>query len=341
MPVLWTTCTDFPLRTPMPETSIIIVSHNGLRETTAPCLESIFKYGAGCDFEVIVVDNKSSDDTPAYLNNMMKDEPRLKCIFNKSNRGFAGGNNDGLRIASGSYLILLNSDCIVTKDWIEGLTALLTHDPVIGLVGPVSNSVGNEQRIFTTSITPELIIEEGQTWVSNSLGGRFETEMLGFFCVALRRDVLDHVGFLDESFGLGFYEDDDYCMRVRHAGYKLICAEEVFVYHRGGGSFSLMGNGTRKIMKENRRKLKTKHPLHHQRIHPRHLQLRVIEGYLGEVTGYRDASRTLLSPGVQYRISNRIRSIESHMPRGFMKRWAFNRKFERVKDLLRRHGMDV
>ena len=108
----------------MPETSIIIVSHNGLLQNTGPCLESIFRNGARSDFEVIVVDNDSSDETPAYLENMMEREPRLRCVFNKSNRGFAGGNNDGLKIASGSFLILLNSDCIVTKNWIEGLTAL-------------------------------------------------------------------------------------------------------------------------------------------------------------------------------------------------------------------------
>ena len=218
----------------MPETSIIIVTHNGLRETTAPCLESIFTHGGRGDFEVIVVDNDSSDETPAYLRDMAEREPRLRCILNGSNRGFAGGNNDGLKIASGALLVLLNSDCIVTRNWIEGLGAPLSQDPLVGLVGPVSNSVGNEQKIFTSGLTPDEILDEGLIWVSNSRGARFETEMLSFFCVALRRDVLDRVGMLDEAFGLGFYEDDDYCIRARHAGYRLVCAEDVFVYHRGG-----------------------------------------------------------------------------------------------------------
>ncbi len=327
----------------MPETSIIIVTHNGLRETTAPCLESLFANSAGSDFEVIVVDNNSSDETPDYLRAMMGRQPRLRCIFNQSNRGFAGGNNDGLKIASGSFLVLLNSDCIVTENWIEGLTALLAQDPVIGLAGPVSNSVGNEQRIFTRGITPEEIIEEGLAWVSNSRGGRFETGMLSFFCVALRRDVLDRVGALDERFGIGFYEDDDYCMRVRHAGYKLICAEDVFVYHRGGGSFGRIGNETRKIMKENRRKLEAKYSCRLERTHPRQRQLRVIEGYLADVARGRPGfpgrhSRCDLSPGLQYRISNRVREIESQMPRGVFKKWAFNRRFGRLKNLLSRYG---
>ncbi len=330
----------------MTETSIIIVSHNGLRQNTEPCLESIFTKGAGGSFEVIVVDNNSSDETPAYLRAMMEREPRLRCIFNKSNRGFAGGNNDGLKIASGSFLILLNSDCIVTQNWIEGLTALPAQDPMVGLVGPVSNSVGNEQKIFTRGITPEEIIEEGLAWVSNSRGGRFETEMLSFFCVALRRDVVDRVGMLDEDFGLGFYEDDDYCVRARLAGYKLMCAEDVFVYHRGGGSFDRIGYDTRKIMKENRRKLETKYSSRLERAHPRQRQLRVIEGYLGDVTKDRERfaarnSEGNPSPGLQYRISNRVRVIESQLPRGVFKRWAFNRRFERLKVLLSRYGYNL
>ena len=145
--------------------------------------------------------------------------------------------------------------------------------------------------------------------------------MLSFFCVALRRDVLDRVGMLDEDFGFGFYEDDDYCIRVRHAGYKLVCAEDVFVYHRGGGSFDRMGNETRKMMKENRRKLETKYSCRLERPHPRQRQLRVIEGYLGDAAKDRVGTPSRhsgdnLSPSLQYRISNRIEAIESQMPQG-------------------------
>jgi GT2 family glycosyltransferase len=137
---------------------------------------------------------------------------------------------------------------------------------------------------------------------------------------------------LDENFGLGFYEDDDYCIRVRQAGYKLVCAEDVFVYHRGGGSFSRIGTGTRKMMRENRRKLATKYDLRIKRSHPRELQLKVVEGYLEKV---RDGG---LIPQLQYRISNRIRAIESQLPRGIFKRWAFNRRLGKLKRLLAGYG---
>ncbi|MFZ2448664.1 MAG: glycosyltransferase family 2 protein [Syntrophobacteraceae bacterium] len=316
----------------MARTSIIIVSYNSLRETTAPCLESIFAHGPEEDFEVIVVDNNSSDGTVAWLSELMEREPRLKCVFNDRNRGFAGGNNDGIRIASGEYLVLLNSDCLVSGDWIGGLTQPLERDAGIGMTGPVSNSVGNEQKIFTSGATPEEIMNEGLAWTQRSRGESFDTEMLIFFCVALRRDVVEKVGPLDENFGVGFYEDDDYCIRVRQAGYRLVCVEDVFVYHRGGGSFDGAGVATRKLMRENREKLARKHASAHKRPHPRHLHLGVIEGYLDHAGGAE------LSPDARYRIANRLRVVKSLMPRGWIKRFMFRRLLGKLERRLKEIG---
>lgn len=318
----------------MARTSIIIVAYNSLSETTAPCLESIFGAGAGKDFEVIVVDNNSSDGTVAWLKELMGREPRLKCIFNRQNRGFAGGNNDGMQAAAGEFLILLNSDCIVSGDWIKGLTGPLERDKRIGAAGPVSNMVGNEQKIFTSGSTVEEIMREGLSWTSRGRGGFFETERLVFFCVALRRAVVDKVGLLDEDFGMGFYEDDDYCIRLRSAGYRLVCVEDVFVYHRGGGSFDGSGIETRKIMRENRRKLEKKHGMAFNRTHPRNLHLKVIEGYLESAS----ESGSALSADLTYKIANRLAMVESLLPRGWIKSLLFRRKLEKLKEKLRDRG---
>lgn len=318
----------------MPETSIIIVTYNGLHDTTAPCLDSIFLNSGESDYEVIVVDNNSSDGTRDYLADLSGREPRLKFIANNTNRGFAGGNNDGIRASSGRFLVLLNSDCLVTPGWIEGLIEPLSRALDIGMVGPVSNSVGNEQKIFTSGRDPEEIIREGLAWVANSRGSLFVTDLLGFFCVAMRRDVLDKVGMLDEDFGLGFYEDDDYCIRVKRAGYRLVCLEDVFVYHRGGGSFSKAGHDTRKLMKENRARLERKHGIRLPWDHPRLRQLRVIEGYC-------DGNGAGGGAGTQYRISNRLAVIASQMPRGLFKRIAFCRRLRACKRRLRRAGFGI
>src|SRR3990172_8290496 len=126
---------------PMPETSIILVTYNNLYETTIPCLDSIFQHTGNEDYEVIVVDNNSSDGTSIYLTERARREPRLRCVLNTVNRGFAGGNNDGIRAASGSILVLLNNDTQVSEGWLAGLRASLQEDDSIGLVGPGSNAV--------------------------------------------------------------------------------------------------------------------------------------------------------------------------------------------------------
>jgi len=239
----------------MPETSIILVTYNNLYEATVPCLDSIFRHTGNEDYEVIVVDNNSSDGSPGYLTELAGREPRLRCVLNTVNRGFAGGNNDGIRAASGTILVLLNNDTQVSEGWLAGLRASLREDGTIGLVGPVSNAVGNEQKIFTSGVTPADILSEGAAWVRHSRGDAFETERLGFFCVALRRETADTVGLLDEAFDLGFYEDDDYCLRVRKAGYRLVCREDVFVYHRGSSSFGKVPGITRELLTKNRRLL--------------------------------------------------------------------------------------
>jgi GT2 family glycosyltransferase len=308
----------------MPETSIILVTFNNLYEATVPCLDSIFRLTGEEDYEVIVVDNNSSDGTPAYLSERSRTDPRLRCVLNSVNRGFAGGNNDGIRAASGRVLVLLNNDTRVSEGWLAGLRTSLLEDRSIGLVGPVSNAVGNEQRIFTGGITPTEIIAEGAAWVRHSRGDIFETERLGFFCVALRRETADVVGLLDEAFDLGFYEDDDYCLRVRKAGYRLVCREDIFVYHRGSSSFGKAPRKTRELLKKNRRLLERKHGMRYSPRHPRDRQLDVVESYLTE----REHARSPESR--RFKIGNRMRIIKELMPRGFLKRWRFERRLRQV-----------
>jgi GT2 family glycosyltransferase len=317
----------------MSKVSIIIVTYNGLNETTAPCLESIFRETTRDDFEVIVVDNNSSDNTAGYLAELGKREPKLKYILNTSNRGFAGGNNDGIKIASGDYIVLLNNDTLVTGNWLEGLLKPFSVDPTIGMVGPVSNFVVNEQQIFTTGSTPEDIIAEGRCWTEKSRGKMFDTEKLVFFCVALRKDVLEKVGTLDEGFGLGYFEDDDYCIRVKNAGYRMICTEEVFVYHKGGASFDKAGEIS-SLVKQNQKRLRMKHPHRSEGSRGRapYQQIRVIERYIDE------AFKVGLNPDLQYRICNRMNLIESYNTRRLIKRLRVNWLVRRLKSRLEKSG---
>jgi GT2 family glycosyltransferase len=308
----------------MPDTSIIVVTYNNLHGATVPCLDSIFRHTGNEDYEVIVVDNNSTDGTPTYLTERARQEPRLRCVLNTANRGFAGGNNDGIRAATGSVLVLLNNDTQVSEGWLAGLHTSLQGDRSIGLVGPVSNAVGNEQKIFTSGVTPAEILAEGAAWVRHSRGDTFETERLGFFCVALRRETADIVGLLDEAFDLGFYEDDDYCLRMLTAGYRLICREDIFVYHRGSSSFGKAPGKTRELMKKNRRLLERKIGMRYSPRHPRDRQLDLVESYLRE----RKHSRS--PDDMRFKMENRIRIIHELMPHGFLKRWRFERRMRQV-----------
>ncbi len=314
----------------MSRASIIVVSHNGFHETTAPCLASLFGATADPDFEVIVVDNASTDGTPGYLADAAGREARLRPVLNDSNRGFAGGNNDGIRAATGDVLVLLNSDTLVTAGWLERISAYLEENPAAGLVGPVSNSVGNEQKIFTRGSRPAEILAEAEAWTSRSRGDAFETDRLGFFCVAARRSVLDEIGPLDESFGPGYFEDDDYCIRARKAGYRLVCLEDVFVYHRGSGTFGKGPAATKELMRRNRALIEAKTGAAYRPRHPRDRQLDLAESYLARIAAGGDASR------LGYKAANRLDAAREIAPRGLVKRIRFRRRVRGILDGLER-----
>ena len=107
----------------------------------------------------------------------------------------------------------------------------------MGLLGPVSNTVGNEQVIYLPAGDPQAVIQAGCQYASRQESSWFYTSLLGFFCVMIRKQVFQKIGLLDENFGLGFFEDDDFCVRASSQGFKLACLEGVFIYHRAALAF--------------------------------------------------------------------------------------------------------
>ncbi len=241
-----------------PKASIIIVTYNNLALTKL-CLASVFRNTEYANFEVIVVDNRSGDGTPEFLKTLTGRFGNLKVILNDENFGFAKANNQGIAQAEGEYFVLLNNDAIVPPGW---LTRLLLHlrDSQIGLVGPVTNSIGNEARItvpYQTCTEMEAFARQ-HTWRNHQLAA--DIHVLAMYCVALRREVFALIGTLDEQFGIGMFEDDDYSVRVRQAGLRVLCATDVFVHHFGQAAFGkLIRSGAYDaIFNENRRLYETK-----------------------------------------------------------------------------------
>jgi GT2 family glycosyltransferase len=217
--------------------SIIILCHNAFEEATRPCIESVITNTNIDNNELILVDNASTDDTAVYLESLANKNSNIFVIINEFNKGYAGGNNDGLKIAKGQYIVLLNNDTLVSNGWLDSLLKIFEEQPRIGLVGPVTNSAGNEQQINIKGLNESNFERISGSYTRRQKGQWFITERLGFFCVAMRRRVFEKVGYLDERFGIGMFEDDDYSARVKSNGFFLAIVEYCFVYHKGSISF--------------------------------------------------------------------------------------------------------
>lgn len=240
--------------------SIIVLCYNSLEETTRPCLESVVKNTPADKYELIVVDNASSDGTPEYLQEFARLHANVQLQLNNVNKGYAGGNNDGIALANGEYIILLNNDTLVPAGWLDKLLHLFQNHPKIGLVGPVTNSAGNEQRIELDRLNEKNFEAISGEYIKRQAGVWFETEKLGFFCVAIRRSVIEKIGVLDEKFGIGMFEDDDYCIRAKKAGFTLAVAEDCFVFHKGSVSFGKLAvENYRQLFEKNRQYFYEKH----------------------------------------------------------------------------------
>ncbi|MFC1922219.1 glycosyltransferase [Chloroflexota bacterium] len=237
--------------------SIIILTRNGL-EYTRQCLESIFTKTIYPGYEIVVVDNASQDGTVEFLEETSSNRSNFHILFNKQNEGFARSNNQGARAATGEYLVFLNNDTVVTQGWLTRLVEYL-QDSSIGMIGPVTNSASNESKIRISYESIEDLDRFAREYTKSHSGESFEIGTLAFFCVGIRAEQYREIGALDERFGLGMFEDDDYAIRVKNAGYKVVCTEDVFVHHWGGASFLKLDPYQYWLLfKENRRKFEEK-----------------------------------------------------------------------------------
>ncbi len=218
-------------------TSIVILTLNQL-ELTRSCIESI----ARCTpepHELVIVDNGSTDGTLEYLDELEADGATV--VRNRANHGFGGGCNQGLAVARGEYLLLLNNDTVVTDGWLGAMLDAYEADPRRGVIGPCSNHVSGPQQVAPVGYDTDSLdgLEEFARQRRETLrgSGRQVSRLIGF-CMLMHRSVLERIGGFDLRFGTGNLEDDDICLRAGIAGHASWMCEDSFVHHVGGSTFA-------------------------------------------------------------------------------------------------------
>ncbi len=208
--------------------SVIVLAWNG-KDYMADCLASVFAQEYP-DFEVIVVDNGSTDGSADWV---AEHYPQVKLIRNERNLGFAAGNNIGLRAATGDVLVLLNQDTVVHTGWLAALVKVL-DDPAIGIVGcKILYPDGTIQHagayLYGVDGRSEHIgRREPDTGQYDQLR---DVDFVTGASLALTRSTFAKIGPLDEGFAPAYYEDTDWCYRARAAGLRVVYAPAAVVTH--------------------------------------------------------------------------------------------------------------
>lgn len=184
-------------------------------------------------YELIVVDNGSVDRTSRWLKSSRF---KIRLIHNKKNLGAPKAFNQGIKVSIGDYIIFLNNDTIVSEGWLGKLVKWAESDKKVGIVGACTNLVSESEAQPPT-------VQRMAAVISLTTKGEYkEVPGLTSFCMLVKRKVLEDVGGFDENYGPGTNDDHDFCLRVKMAGYKIICAMDTFVFHfynRTLGNFNI------------------------------------------------------------------------------------------------------
>ena len=222
---------------PFSGVSIVIPVFNAL-DYARQCVASIYAATSEIPFEIIVVDNGSDVDVLDWLRDQAHQHDNFWYISLSRNTGYARGINLGLKHAHGEYLVLANSDILATSHWLDLLVEVMDRDESIGVLSPLTNYVGHGPQLDVRA--KALLPEQREAYASAIRADttvEVEPNRLAFFCVMARKRVVSLLGGVSEDYIVGNYEDDDFCLRARMAGYTLAIAHHAFVYHFGTKSF--------------------------------------------------------------------------------------------------------
>lgn len=209
--------------------SIVILSYN-IKEILKRCVESIRNTCKSGSYELVIVDNASTDGVVEWL----KEQKDIVLQCNTENKGFAGGCNQGIEMAAEENdVMLLNNDTIVPPNAIFWLRMGLYEREMVGAVGPLTNFAGNDQQIVNTFDTIEGYMELAAQICGPELTPYENKVWLVGFAMIVKREAVNQVGGLDTRYEWGNYEDNDYGLKLTKAGYELLLCHNSFIYHYG------------------------------------------------------------------------------------------------------------
>lgn len=221
----------------IPFISIIVVNYNG-KKFLDECFTSIFntKYN---NFEIILVDNGSSDGSVEYIKEKYgKKGRKLKILALNENVGYAQGNNEGFKIAKGEYVVFLNNDIRVEENWLKELIDVLEKDKKIGAAQP-KLLLDDGIHIDATGCFIDYMGRVYQRGVFEKDMGQYNFIDEVFYAkgaaIIVRRKVLEEVGLFDPSYFI-YYEETDLCWKIWLNGYKVIYVPNSIIYHKGGAT---------------------------------------------------------------------------------------------------------
>ncbi len=213
----------------------IIIAVWNLKEMTSQCIESIIAY-TEFPYRLIIVDDASDSATKEYLEGLSHDTRIAEyfLIRNQTNLGATKSFNRGMQASTAGYVLLLNNDTVVTPGWLSEMIEVARKDSRIGIVNPASNNLGQHVP------AGKDLIEYAKKRRKKHKGESIEMATAVGFCYLMKRQVLDSVGFWNEQYGLGYFEETEHCIRAHKAGFRIVMAKASYVYHYEKSSFKLI-----------------------------------------------------------------------------------------------------
>jgi GT2 family glycosyltransferase/glycosyltransferase involved in cell wall biosynthesis len=248
-----------------PSVDVVVCVHDALEDLRV-CLWSL-THKTDRPLRLILIDDGSGPETRDYLDAFVARRPSVKLIRrDDSPHGYTLAANTGLRESSADYVVLLNSDVVVSHRWLERILACGEADTRVGIVGPLSNAASHqsvpqlrENGSWAVNQPPDWLTVDAAALALRHGAPRANAKLpfLNGFCYAIKRAVIDAIGYFDEErFAEGYCEENDYSQRAREAGFELAVVDDAYVFHAKSKSY---GEGREELARHHYEVFRAKH----------------------------------------------------------------------------------